>query len=187
MKLREFFEDVTGPGVTTAPFLKDGPLKVSKHFTQRLKEHGLDLKKVAQFISRVIKRNKAQIEGLPVNTSFVLKSRTGFGVAITKQETPEGIVYLINTAHPNLFINHNQEVFLGDSKLLDKPTPKIKDLSQKYNVSLKTIVTQLMKGIKIESEHTSDPKIAKEIALDHLGEDLYYYKKLEKIEDKTEV
>ena len=63
MRLREIFEDVTGPGVTTAPFLKDGPLKVSKHFTQRLKERELDLKTVARFISKAIKKNKAEIGG----------------------------------------------------------------------------------------------------------------------------
>jgi hypothetical protein len=33
-------------------------------------------------------------------------------------------------------------------------------------------------GIKIELEHTSDPKIAEEIAMDHLTEDPEYYSKL---------
>lgn len=37
---------------------------------------------------------------------------------------------------------------------------------------------QLQKGIEVEMEHTSDPKIAKEIALDHLFEDPRYYIKL---------
>lgn len=43
---------------------------------------------------------------------------------------------------------------------------------------------QLKKGIKIEMEHTNDPKIAEEIAKDHLIEDEKYYDKLEKIEGK---
>lgn len=34
---------------------------------------------------------------------------------------------------------------------------------------------QLAKGIKIEMEHTNDPKLAMEIALDHLKEDPEYY------------
>jgi len=41
---------------------------------------------------------------------------------------------------------------------------------------------QLNKGIKIETEHTNDKEIAKEIAMDHITEDKKYYDKLEKIE-----
>ena len=41
---------------------------------------------------------------------------------------------------------------------------------------------QLQKGIKVEMEHTSSKKVAKEIALDHLFEDPNYYNKLSKIE-----
>lgn len=40
----------------------------------------------------------------------------------------------------------------------------------------------LAAGIKVESEHTEDPAVAKEIAKDHLTEDPLYYKKLRKIE-----
>lgn len=42
----------------------------------------------------------------------------------------------------------------------------------------------LAKGIKVEREHTSNPQIAEEIAMDHLTEDPKYYDKLEKIEKK---
>lgn len=38
----------------------------------------------------------------------------------------------------------------------------------------------LAKGMKVESEHASDKRIAKEIATDHLKEDKKYYEKLEK-------
>lgn len=40
----------------------------------------------------------------------------------------------------------------------------------------------LAEGIKVELEHTSDKKIAEEIAMDHLTEDPNYYKKLATIE-----
>jgi hypothetical protein len=43
---------------------------------------------------------------------------------------------------------------------------------------------ELSKGIKIESEHTSNPKIAEEIAEDHIIESPTYYEKLEKVEQK---
>lgn len=40
----------------------------------------------------------------------------------------------------------------------------------------------LAAGQKVEMEHTKDPKIAREIARDHLAEDPNYYKKLAKME-----
>jgi hypothetical protein len=50
----------------------------------------------------------------------------------------------------------------------------------------KQLKLQLEKGMKIESEHTSDSAIAREIAIDHLWEDPKYYDKLEKIEESTQ-
>lgn len=45
---------------------------------------------------------------------------------------------------------------------------------------LNALKKELGKGIEVEMEHTSDPKVAKEIALDHLFEDPRYYTKLKK-------
>lgn len=59
----------------------------------------------------------------------------------------------------------------------------IQDLADKHKVSIQQIKSQLSKGIKIESEHTTDKKIAKEIAMDHIFEDPKYYDKLSKIEN----
>lgn len=36
---------------------------------------------------------------------------------------------------------------------------------------------ELVMGIKVEMEHTTDPRVAEEIALDHLAEDPHYYSK----------
>jgi len=47
--------------------------------------------------------------------------------------------------------------------------------------------TQLAKGKKVEREHTDDPYMAEEIAMDHLTEDPDYYKKLEKMEKEGSV
>jgi hypothetical protein len=47
------------------------------------------------------------------------------------------------------------------------------------------IKPKLMKGIKVEMEHTTDVRIATEIAMDHLWEDINYYDKLAKIEKPT--
>jgi len=43
----------------------------------------------------------------------------------------------------------------------------------------------LKDGISHEMEHTDDPKLAREIAMDHLSEDPLYYKKLKKIEESV--
>ncbi|MGW8177888.1 MAG: DUF5661 family protein, partial [bacterium] len=40
----------------------------------------------------------------------------------------------------------------------------------------------LEEGINVEMEHTDDPSIAREIAMDHLTEDSAYYQKLKKVE-----
>ena len=45
---------------------------------------------------------------------------------------------------------------------------------------LNALRKELVKGIEVELEHTSDLRIAKEIALDHLFEDPRYYTKLAK-------
>jgi hypothetical protein len=46
---------------------------------------------------------------------------------------------------------------------------------------------QIAKGVKVEMEHTIDPKKAKEIALDHLTEDPFYYDKLEMVESNIRI
>jgi hypothetical protein len=43
----------------------------------------------------------------------------------------------------------------------------------------------MAKGVKTESEHTTNPAIAADISKDHLVEDPKYYTKLEKVEKKS--
>ena len=68
------------------------------------------------------------------------------------------------------------------------------DLAKKYDekeyydpkqFAAKVIKPQLIKGIKVEMEHTTDVRIATEIAMDHLWEDLHYYEKLATIENES--
>jgi hypothetical protein len=65
------------------------------------------------------------------------------------------------------------------------------DLAKKYDskgyydqtqFAKEYIKPKLMKGIKVEMEHTTDVRIATEIAMDHLWEDINYYEKLASIE-----
>lgn len=67
-------------------------------------------------------------------------------------------------------------------KQLDVYTPSLKQIATKHNVELSYIRNQLIKGIKVELEHTSDKNVAEEIALDHLNEKPNYYELLEKVE-----
>jgi hypothetical protein len=61
-----------------------------------------------------------------------------------------------------------------------------KNLKKGENISVveKKLKSEIIKGIKVEMEHTNNKEIAKKIAMDHLYEDLNYYKKLKKIETK---
>lgn len=58
----------------------------------------------------------------------------------------------------------------------------IKDIAKKHKVSPQIAMKEWLRGIKVEMEHTTNKRIAREIAKDHLYEDIYYYKKLSKIE-----
>jgi hypothetical protein len=44
----------------------------------------------------------------------------------------------------------------------------------------KALLKQIKKGVKVEMEHTNDPKVALKIAMDHIKEDPKYYDKLVK-------
>jgi len=58
----------------------------------------------------------------------------------------------------------------------------LSEFATKYNVSVDEIKNKIKEGAKVELEHTTDKRIAVEIAKDHIWEDLNYYAKLSKIE-----
>lgn len=60
----------------------------------------------------------------------------------------------------------------------------IEDLAKMHKTTVKDIITQLVKGAKVEKEHTSDLDIALEIAFDHVYEDPKYYDHLKDTEGK---
>lgn len=61
-------------------------------------------------------------------------------------------------------------------------TPTIKQIAGKTGIPQSTLRKAAKRGTKHELEHTKKKKIAREIAMDHIGEDPEYYEKLEKIE-----
>jgi predicted DNA-binding protein YlxM (UPF0122 family) len=60
------------------------------------------------------------------------------------------------------------------------------DIAEKYNVSVDKIKDKIKEGAKVELEHTTDKRVAIEIAKDHIWEDLNYYQKLKTIEIKED-
>lgn len=63
--------------------------------------------------------------------------------------------------------------------MLDVPTSSPEAIAKKHGVSVDQIGSQLKRGIDVEREHTSNLSVAREIALDHLGENPEYYTKLD--------
>ena len=124
------------------------------------------------------------------------------GKAANISELMNGEVVSINPNHPQgtrairtardvlqteekRFTAMEQAIIEGGHDLndLDKPTPTIAELVKMHGVPVKVILDQLTQGIEAEYEHTSDFEVAKQIAMDHLGEDPYYYDKLKFIEN----
>jgi hypothetical protein len=62
----------------------------------------------------------------------------------------------------------------------------VKDIADKFKVSVDKIEAQIKKGVKIEMEHTYDKEKAIEIAMDHLSEFPDYYDRLNKMEKDAE-
>ena len=65
-------------------------------------------------------------------------------------------------------------------------TPNPYQIAQKHGVSVDEILSQLEMGMEVEKEHTDDPEIAREIALDHLNEIPDYYTLLLGMEHEAE-
>jgi hypothetical protein len=65
-----------------------------------------------------------------------------------------------------------------------KPVPSLEASAKKHNIDIEILRKQLKKGVKAESEHTNDPKVAEKIALAHIDERPDYYDQLDKMEKK---
>lgn len=79
----------------------------------------------------------------------------------------------------NIFKNKIPEILKRKNPHHDKITGGLADKKSPEDFDAKA----LKKGTAVEMEHTNDPFIAQEIAMDHLTEDPKYYDKLEKMEN----
>lgn len=60
------------------------------------------------------------------------------------------------------------------------------DIAKKHGVEVNHIKSQIKMGLKVEMEHTNDPRKALEIAMDHMVESPDYYTKLKEMEESFE-
>lgn len=88
-----------------------------------------------------------------------------------------GIMDVMLEAFDLIFNDHKDKIEGGKA---DRMT--VNDIAKKHGVDVNEIINQLEMGIKVEMEHTDDPDMSVEIALDHLEEIPDYYTRLDKME-----
>ena len=62
----------------------------------------------------------------------------------------------------------------------------VEDIAKKHGVEVSHIKSQIKMGLRVELEHTNDPRKALEIAMDHMVESPDYYTKLKEMEESFE-
>lgn len=121
-------------------------------------------------------------EGMKVPGQKIKPSEVGIGKAVDEScnHTKKG---------KNCPVHGMKECPVSEEKDPKGPTQPYKspeEISKKHGVSLKNIQKQVQIGTKIESEHTSDKRIARITALQHIDELPDYYTRLKKMETQKE-
>jgi hypothetical protein len=84
-----------------------------------------------------------------------------------------------------------KKAYIQDDDLLEKggklkPAKSLVQIAKEKGVTMTYAFEQLKKGMEFEKEHSDDKKVQKTIALQHLDENIDYYKKLAKMEASFE-
>jgi len=125
-----------------------------------------------------LSREKSKITD-PKEKDFLSKLELGYGAQATK--TADTTAHQSTLTAPRLTQGKKKiRVKLKEKENIPGGLAKGKKVSS-FNKKA------LIKGVKVEMEHTKDPKIAQEIAMDHLTEDPKYYDKLTKMEKESKV
>ena len=186
-----YIQDTNEPVVSLGEYsiLKDKwlriPTKRRANFDQTATKQKYD--KLLDIIKRALKsKDLEKIE----NIISTIKRYRKAGLAKGGEFGPENLAY--KAVRTQEYIDklyklrdklHSEELSIEeDNKLLNKPTLTPEQLARKHGVAKMHILKQLDMGIQVELEHTSGREVAREIALDHLGEDPDYYSKLKKAE-----
>lgn len=152
------------------------------HFRDRLRQRKIDPADAFGLIERVFKDKFHKVQNIPYGVeALIVDDRSTLGIIMLKEPGKPSNKYIFKTAHPK-YTRYSHRYVIRESEDLNKPTPGIEELAVKYNVSVHDVLRELKKGVEVETEHTDKLHVAREIALDHLSEDLYYYVKLAKTE-----
>jgi hypothetical protein len=134
-----------------------------------------------------------EVNDFQLNSNEILEGfkYTMVGRGIMSTETKNQIIEAISNLvklYPNnneykIALNKAKEIkprFISENKLVGGKSDNLslKDIADKFNVSLEKIQAQLQKGIKVEMEHTNDKEKATEIATDHITEFPDYYDRI---------
>jgi hypothetical protein len=154
------------------PMLKDTSLQTSPQLAL-VEQQGVVVALSSKQVVSLFK--KSEQSGIPFDTLKEVYQR-GYSQSLSEQ-----IAY----NRVNSFIAGGAAMEIDQDLLeyaLDKPTMSAKELAKKYKEPVGKINKTIKQGEKVEREHTSSKKTAKEIARDHIGEKPDYYKKLSKME-----
>jgi len=159
-----------------------------------------DGKQVPNCVKKEEEVEKAEYQGEQVTLNKPMRDSDGdkkFKVYVKDPST--GNVKIVRFGDPNMEIRRDDDEARNSFRARHKCDQQ-KDITSAAYWSCKmwekgTSVTEytskeseLDRGIKVEMEHTDDPKIAEQIARDHLNEDEHYYTKLEQVHlDKSEI
>ena len=95
--------------------LPDGRLYISDHFWDRMREYDLDMKNVANTITKGFKQYGNAIRAIK-DDDFIIMDRRRTGIAIRKTERPSGdSIYVLGTIHPTLRVGGGQQVYMVES------------------------------------------------------------------------
>ena len=179
-------------------------IEFTKHFFDRVNDtrNGKEISdaELTGFFKRLARHKKQFKEFLDKYQQIVVKDkRNGINIPFVKQANQIIAKTVMRkddfqTSNPSLSVEIAVQVDKIPGGLAKGKT--LIDLAKKYDskgyydpkqFAKEYIKPKLMQGIKVEMEHTTDVRVATEIAMDHLWEDINYYDKLAKIEEAGRV
>ena len=148
-------------------------------FFKRLARHKKQFKDFLDKYQQIVVKDKRN----DINIPFVKQANQIIAKTVMRKDN-------FQTSNPTLSVEIAVQIDKIPGGLAKGKT--LIDLAKKYDskgyydpkqFAKEYIKPKLIQGIKVEMEHTTDVRIATEIAMDHLWEDINYYDKLAKIEE----
>jgi hypothetical protein len=102
------------------------------------------------------------------------------GWAWNTKDSDSSDMYVCHKCNFDNTLFYTNDIMKKGGKL--KPAKSLVQIAKEKGVTMTYAFEQLKNGMKAESEHSDDKKIQKTIALQHLDENIDYYKKLAKME-----